>query len=137
MQEGQKTFEEVMARERTLLDDILDYLSKIDIKTLGKLTTKQIQDHFNIAYTDLLGILKVSPNDFIENFIADWALTHIALHKEYREMRIDQLAAAFGFSSTEYLKVLFREYNAFNPEIYCQIFVNMDKMVEEGKIGNV
>ncbi len=137
MQEGQKTFEEVMARERTLQDDICDYLSTIDIKKLGELTPQHIQSRFHINLCELFDILNESPLTFIEKVKADTVAMYISLDMKYRVMPIDELASAFGFKSTEKLKTIFKKYFLFGLEMYLKTFTNMDKMVEEGKIGNV
>ncbi len=119
MREWKKIFDPVIARERTLLDDVLDYLLDVDAKKLGKLTVADIEKKIRVDYYTLMRELPESPMIYLERVKAFRTILELSQQKKYREMSVEKLSRVLGFNTSANFQYIFRKYSGMPVET-CQ-----------------
>ncbi len=107
-----------MTNKKTV-DAVLDYLMDANIKKLWKLDTADIEKKLKIGYYTLAQELPDPPMIYLERIKAFRTVLELSQQKKYREMPVEKLSRALGFSDPKKFQSIFTKYTGMTVET-CQ-----------------
>ncbi|WP_315815531.1 AraC family transcriptional regulator [Paraflavitalea speifideaquila] len=100
--------------------DILLYIHQ-HIYEPEKLKAESIAAHFNISLNYISEYLKKHTQDGMQQYIINYKLSLIEIRLRQSDLRLNEIAAEFGFTDESHFTKTFKKHRGINPRLSVKI----------------